>query len=38
MATVKYSTGKKPQNATGKGTTAKYSTGKKPSMAQQKGK
>lgn len=38
MATVKYSTGKKPSNATGKGGTAKYGTGKKPSMAQQKGK
>jgi hypothetical protein len=30
MAT-KYSMGKKPSNATGKGTPANYSTGKKPS-------
>jgi hypothetical protein len=38
MATVKYSTGKKPQNATGKGGHATYGTGKKPQMAQAKGK
>lgn len=32
MAT-KYSMGKKPQMATGKGSPASYSTGKKPQMA-----